>query len=361
VSLHGTLETFALPDVMALLAATKKTGELRVVGGRLDGRVHLDNGQVVAMEVGRADSFVDGVFELLRLTTGKFSFDGDKRPSERREPSEVEPLLLEAQSRLAEWRQIETVVPSLEAGISLVGTLSDPHVTLAADQWRMVVAAASSRTVAEVADTLGLGEYGACKALKELVESGVVAIGPAPAPVAAPVTAPVAAPVVVPAPEPVAAEPAPVPQAAPEGRPEPESDPEPRVTIPALTTSAGPSSTPEATATPSAPKPKRQPKAEPAPAAVATAAEAKALVSELASLSADVAPKAAPAPAPASAPKAEPAVAATPEPAPAPAAEAPAAESPAAEPAAAEPAPAESGEVPLNRGLLLKFLSSVRQ
>src|SRR5688500_2536717 len=107
VSLHGTLETFALPDVMALLAATKKTGELRVVGGRIDGRVHLDGGRVIGAAVGRADSFVDAVFELLRLTSGKFSFDADRRPDQPADPVDIEPLLLEAQSRLTMWREIE--------------------------------------------------------------------------------------------------------------------------------------------------------------------------------------------------------------------------------------------------------------
>src|SRR5437763_14700771 len=81
VSLHGTLETFALPDVLALLAATKKSGELRVVGGSVDGRVWFDGGQVVATDVGASTAFVDAVFDLLRLTSGKFSFDADRQPA----------------------------------------------------------------------------------------------------------------------------------------------------------------------------------------------------------------------------------------------------------------------------------------
>ena len=182
MSLHGTLETFALPDVMALLAATKKTGELRVVGGKLDGRVHMDAGRVIAADVGRADSFVDAVFELLRLTSGKFSFDADNAPENAGDPVDVEPLLLEAQSRLEAWREIEAVVPSMDHGVVLVTDLSDPHVTLASDQWRMVVAVAGAACVHEVADHLGLGEYAVCKALKDLVESGVVAVSDPPAP-----------------------------------------------------------------------------------------------------------------------------------------------------------------------------------
>jgi hypothetical protein len=59
-----------------------------------------------------------------------------------------------------------------------VGDLSGSHVTLASEQWRMVVSVAAARRVQDVADALSLGEYAVSKALKELVETGVAVIGP---------------------------------------------------------------------------------------------------------------------------------------------------------------------------------------
>ena len=377
MSLHGTLETFALPDVMALLAATKKTGELRVVGGKLDGRVHLDAGRVIAASVGRADSFVDAVFELLRLTSGKFSFDAEKAPDDASDPVDIEPLLLEAQSRLAAWREIEAVVPSMDHGVGLVKDLSDPHVTLASEQWRMVVAVAASACVNEVADRLSLGEYAVCKAMKDLVESGVVEISDPPVAKALPKAA-------APKPEPVA-EPAPVVEPEPEPEPQPETTaekakqadkaekaqakavvepelkpkplPEKPVEVPALSKIDSASPIP----------PGQEPEAKPAPAPKKVAAststsgngngngsakpagvdpsQAKQLVSQLAAMSSEK---------PASGGKDK-------DKADKPEAKAEAASEGA--PEAAEGAPAEGGdaEEPLNRGLLLKFLSSVRQ
>ena len=46
MSLEGTLETIALPDVLALLSVTTKTGELRVESGEGGGSVWLDTGRV---------------------------------------------------------------------------------------------------------------------------------------------------------------------------------------------------------------------------------------------------------------------------------------------------------------------------
>src|SRR3954452_4303257 len=54
VALQGTLDTFALPDVLRLLASTKKTGRLHLTGNRGDGSVWVDTGDVVKVEASGA-------------------------------------------------------------------------------------------------------------------------------------------------------------------------------------------------------------------------------------------------------------------------------------------------------------------
>src|SRR5437588_183387 len=58
VSLQGSLETFALPDVLTLLASTAKSGELRVTGAGTGGDVERgavagNRGRVVSADGGR--------------------------------------------------------------------------------------------------------------------------------------------------------------------------------------------------------------------------------------------------------------------------------------------------------------------
>lgn len=181
MSLNGTLETFPLPDVLALLAATKKTGELQVDGGRGAARVWLDGGEMVAAEVPRATTFVDAVFEMLRLSSGRFSFDNDGAAATPGQPVALEPLLREAQSRLGEWRSIEAVVPSLRCGVRLAAEVSGPKVSVTRDQWRALVAVATGPDVEGVMSSLGLGEFDSCRLLKDLVQTGLVTIDDAPA------------------------------------------------------------------------------------------------------------------------------------------------------------------------------------
>ncbi len=78
MALQGTLDTFALPDVLRLLASTKKTGRLRVSGNRGTGSVWVDAGGVVAAEAAglpETPAPVEVLFELLRYAEGSFTFE----------------------------------------------------------------------------------------------------------------------------------------------------------------------------------------------------------------------------------------------------------------------------------------------
>jgi hypothetical protein len=175
VALQGTLSDFALPDVLHLLASTQKSGELHVRGDRGEGRMWLDSGKVVATEADRATDAVDTVFELLRYGEGTFLFNIDVAAPRHDDSRDIAALLSEAQERLAEWQVIETVVPSLATPVGLAAELKGPA-EIDPDAWRVLVAAASGGTVHAVARSLGCGEFGACRAVKQLVDRGLVEV-----------------------------------------------------------------------------------------------------------------------------------------------------------------------------------------
>src|SRR5947209_13256795 len=128
VSLQGSLDGFPLPDVLALLASTKKRGELRVAGHHGAGRVWVADGAIVAAEAGSARVPADVLFQLLRVDTGTFTFDPDADVPVGK-PADLEPLLAEAQGRLAEWHLIEAVVPSMAAPVDLAEELPSSKTT----------------------------------------------------------------------------------------------------------------------------------------------------------------------------------------------------------------------------------------
>jgi hypothetical protein len=188
VALQGTLDTFALADVLRLLASTKKSGRLRVTGDRGSGSVWVDDGQVVATELAVPGATDDGpahtLFTLLRFAAGSFTFESGATAPHAGTALDVEPLLGQAEMLLVEWRQIEAVVPSLDAWLVLRPQL-EGDVVVDAGRWRVVAAVAGGATAGSVGEALGAGELEVLRAVKELVELGLVEVSERPSGIAA--------------------------------------------------------------------------------------------------------------------------------------------------------------------------------
>ncbi|MFQ5557420.1 MAG: DUF4388 domain-containing protein [Acidimicrobiales bacterium] len=184
MALSGTLDTFALPDVLRLLATTGKTGRLRVTGDRGSGSVWVEDGAVVATELTTTTDLrpgaADVVFGLLRFSAGSFTFEADARAVNAGAPIELEAVLSTAENMLTEWRAIEEVVPSLDVYAVLRPELANGDVMIDSDRWRCVAAIGSGVTAATLARLLELSEMDACRLLKELIELGLVELSDPP-------------------------------------------------------------------------------------------------------------------------------------------------------------------------------------
>jgi Domain of unknown function (DUF4388) len=184
VALQGTIDTFEFTEVARLLATGGKTGALRLEGGRGSGTLWVADGKVVAVAVDHAPLATDpaeAMFELLRFEEGSFTFIPGDKPADPGEPADVEEILVAAEAQLAEWREIERVVPTTHATVTLRPELSKADVVLDRQRWRLVAAIGGGVTVATVGDALGLGELPVSRAVKELVELGVLELADGPA------------------------------------------------------------------------------------------------------------------------------------------------------------------------------------
>jgi len=183
VALQGTLDTFALPDVLRLLAATKKTGRLHLTGGRGTGSIWAATGEVVGIDATHAPHAtepVEALFELLRFEEGSFTFDAEATHDDPWPATDAETLISQAEALLDEWRTIEAVVPSMDGWVTLRSSLPGDEVTIDQARWNTLVAVSGGATVRRVADELCLAELPVSRAVKELVELGLVDLTDAP-------------------------------------------------------------------------------------------------------------------------------------------------------------------------------------
>jgi hypothetical protein len=229
--LAGTLNDVPLPDVLALLAQTSKTGSVHVVGDGRRGRIDLIGGKLgmaqpnigrlglvrrlvgmgaltaeqlapgleaaaaspdpdiqlvrsayragtITAELVRAATeahIVDAMFDLLRVEAGRFRFDPCKvaELGVQRTPQDV---LDDVAARNQEWEAIRASVPAPGAIVHMLPTINQQEVVLQQSTWRLLSMVDGRRTVAELINLLGLGEYEVSQSLHRLVGEGLVAV-----------------------------------------------------------------------------------------------------------------------------------------------------------------------------------------
>ena len=184
MALQGTLDTFALADVLRLLAATTKSGRLHIEGDRGTGNVWLTEGAVVAgaVELRGPDGIVpctepsDVVFELLRHAEGTFEFLPDETTEDSRPAMAVDEVVGAAEHKLSNWREVEAVVPTLEHSVALAPEI-DEEIVIGREGWRTLLAIGEGRSIGEVGERLGMGEIAVSNAVKALVDERLAVIG----------------------------------------------------------------------------------------------------------------------------------------------------------------------------------------
>ena len=230
MKLEGSLDAFSLPDVFQLLSYTKKTGGLHLAHDGCDGVVYFASGEVTGasadgsrhplarrligagsveddalraaverveageglgvakalLESGSVDAellrraaqeqSVDAVFDLLRWREGDFAFVLDEaNPDDVGFAAPASNVLEEAEGRRGTWDTVSRVVPSPDAVLSMPVVLAeDPAINR--DDWALLALVDGRRTVAQLVDLAGCGQYAVVSTLAALVERGLLAV-----------------------------------------------------------------------------------------------------------------------------------------------------------------------------------------
>jgi hypothetical protein len=232
VKLEGSIDAFSLPDIFQLLSFTKKDGGLHLAhdgsdgvvfftGGQVTGasadssrqplarrlvgsgtvsdealvaavaavtggdgigivRALLDQGVVEANLLHQAatDQAVDAVFDLLRWGEGDFAFVVDEpNPDDVGVALAVEAVLADTEARRTTWESVSQVVPSPRAVLSMPVVLAtDPLVSR--EEWSLLALVDGRRSVAELVDLTGSGQYAVVSTLAALVQRGLLEVRP---------------------------------------------------------------------------------------------------------------------------------------------------------------------------------------
>lgn len=229
MAIKGSLKEASLADVCQLLAMGQKTGCLSVTDRSRFGRIYFDKGRIThAGIVNRRDRLGDllvrdgvlslaqvrealeeqqrdpeqrfgeillarswitreqferylriqteeAVYSLFTWSQGSFFFEVDQPPPEHELQLSLNPesLLLEGARRVDEWGLIEKKVPSLDLLFEVDRErIEAAGVELTAEQEQLVPLLDGSRTVQELIDQTGVGEFELGKSLYGLLQAG---------------------------------------------------------------------------------------------------------------------------------------------------------------------------------------------
>jgi hypothetical protein len=230
VKLEGSLDAFSLPDIFQLLSFTKKTGGLHLASDGSDGVVFFATGEVTGasadssrqplarrlvgggavsdealsaavaavaegegLGVVRAlleaeavdaellrqaatDQAVDAIFDLLRWRTGDFAFVMDEsNPDDVGVALATDSVLEDAEARNTTWETVSKVVPSPQAVPTMPVVLgTDPVVSR--EEWSLLALVDGRRSVGELVDLTGSGQYAVVSTLAGLVQRGLLEV-----------------------------------------------------------------------------------------------------------------------------------------------------------------------------------------
>jgi hypothetical protein len=149
-------------------------------GGRRLGAVLVDGGFVPqdAVRLFVQEQVLDALFEILRWRYGAYELRSDV-PAVLPEVSlslTVDEMLVETSRRQREWDELSRVIPDLDAIPSFARDAASATAGLEADEFAVLASIDGQRTIRELAEDLGYGEFEAARIVYALTLLGIVEI-----------------------------------------------------------------------------------------------------------------------------------------------------------------------------------------
>ncbi len=224
MSLNGNLEAFPLAEVLRLLVRAGKSGCLRVDARGMQGKIYFDEGGLSYATIrsdedlrvdllnaglvqepdwlmveqrhksipevlapGRApaelhefvaEQITDVIFRLRRGGSGTFDFGEDVMPRYATgQRVTVEECIGEADRRIAQWAEIEEVIPGTNFRLRMADQLPVARdITVTADTWRLLAAMEGVATIEQITERLGATDFQIAQAMAALVRAGLVVL-----------------------------------------------------------------------------------------------------------------------------------------------------------------------------------------
>lgn len=173
MAFQGSLKELPLPDIIQLVSVSGKTGMFDLNNSNETGQIFLREGQIVHALAGKLEG-EEAVYELAIWPQGEFVFTPGLEPDKTTIQKSNTNLLMEAARRIDEWQVMSKRISSTRLVPVFTDQTIRTSVSFTPQEWAIICKIDERRTIEEIAVSLEMSPFEACKHLYGLVTSGLL-------------------------------------------------------------------------------------------------------------------------------------------------------------------------------------------
>lgn len=175
MQLDGTLDTFPLRELIEMIVYSSVTGVLELRLGQGVGQLFFYDGRpyhaIAGDEAGQ-----EAVPRLFEMPGAAFHFVAGHTVTDETLWQDPLEMIERAERQAAEWQRIRPLIPSTAWVPTLLSHSNAEHIHINERAWPVLAAVDGQRSVAEVAENLGMTVLDVCVALASLLEQKLIAV-----------------------------------------------------------------------------------------------------------------------------------------------------------------------------------------
>jgi hypothetical protein len=167
--ISGGLENTRCPEIMKILSLGKRSGKLLLHNGAVTGNIFFREGQIIHAQCGPLQG-TKAIYELAVWTSGEYRFFVDETPDIVTIDISMDDILNEAANRMRQMDRVTSLIPSSSITYSLDPDVKEKNIQLKSIQWKILANINGKRSIADIAQHIGLGVSDAMKVFYTLVK-----------------------------------------------------------------------------------------------------------------------------------------------------------------------------------------------
>lgn len=171
--ISGGLDNTRCPEIVKILSLGKRSGRLFLNNASASGNIFFRDGEIIHAQCGALQG-VKAIYELAVWTSGEYRFHVDEIPDIVTVDMPVDSILSEATNRIRQMDRIISLIPSSSAVYAFDPEIKEKEIVLKSIQWKALAQIDGKKSIADIAQNIGLGVSDTMKVFYTLVKSGLL-------------------------------------------------------------------------------------------------------------------------------------------------------------------------------------------